>query len=109
MTIVQKGANMKNFTIIRNGEEIVLTYDEMSAAYKHLVAVKGVDRLEECLDLLENKEGHEKPKLLAKQILKDKTKCFEFEDSMIDIMEEEINNDTYIDRIEDAIKAAWGR
>lgn len=100
---------MKNFTIIRNGEEIVLTYDEMSAAYKHLVAVKGVDRLEECLDLLENKEGHEKPKLLAKQILKDKTKCFEFEDSMIDIMEEEINNDTYIDRIEDAIKAAWGR
>lgn len=100
---------MKNFTIIRNGEEIVLTYDEMSAAYKHLVAVKGVDRLEEYLDLLENKEGHEKPKLLAKQILKDKTKCFEFEDSMIDIMEEEINNDTYIDRIEDAIKAAWGR
>mgnify|MGYP004529186655 CR=1 FL=1 len=109
MTIVQKGANMKNFTIIRNGEEIVLTYDEMSAAYKHLVAVKGVDRLEEYLDLLENKEGHEKPKMLAKQILKDKTKCFEFEDSMIDIMEEEINNDTYIDRIEDAIKAAWGR
>lgn len=100
---------MKNFTIIRNGEEIVLTYDEMSAAYKHLVAVKGVDRLEEYLDLLENKEGHEKPKMLAKQILKDKTKCFEFEDSMIDIMEEEINNDTYIDRIEDAIKAAWGR
>ena len=46
---------MKNFTIIRNGEEIVLTYDEMSAAYKHLVAVKGVDRLEEYLDLLENK------------------------------------------------------
>ena len=100
---------MKNFTIIRNGEEIVLTYDEMSAAYKHLVAVKGVDRLEEYLDLLENKEGHEKPKMLAKKILKDKTKCFEFEDSMIDIMEEEINNDTYIDRIEDAIKAAWGR
>lgn len=47
--------------------------------------------------------------MLAKQILKDKTKCFEFEDSMIDIMEEEINNDTYIDRIEDAIKATWGR
>ena len=95
---------MGNFTIIRNGEEIVLTYDEMSAAYKHLVAVKGVDRLEEYLDLLENKEGHEKPKMLAKQILKDKTKCFEFEDAMNDIMEEKINDDFYIETVEKAIR-----
>ena len=99
---------MENLSITRNGEKITLTYDEMSAAYRHLMALKGIDRLEEYLDLIEDEEGHRRSKVLAKQILKNKTKCFEFEDSMIDIMEEEINNDTYIDRIEDAIKTTWG-
>ena len=43
MTIVQKEVNMKNFSITRNGQEITLTYDEMSAAYRHLMAVNNPD------------------------------------------------------------------
>lgn len=41
-----------------------------------------------------------------KQILKDKEKCFVFEDAMNDIMEEEINDDRYIETIEKAIRRA---
>ena len=97
---------MKNFSITRNGQEITLTYDEMSAAYRHLMALKGIDRLEDCLDLTEGKNDHRGLKMSIKQILKDKEKCFVFEDAMSDIMEEEINDDRYIETIEKAIRRA---
>lgn len=97
---------MENFTIVRNGQEIALTHDEMSAAYRHLIALKGIDRLEECIDLIEDKNNHRGLKMSIKQILKDKEKCFVFEDAMNDIMEEEINDDRYIETIEKAIRRA---
>lgn len=97
---------MENFSITKNGQEITLTHDEMSAAYRHLMALKGIDRLKECLDLIEDKNDHRGLKMSIKQILKDKEKCFVFEDAMNDIMEEEINDDRYIETIEKAIKRA---
>lgn len=97
---------MENFSITRNGQEITLTYDEMSAAYRHLMALKGIDRLEECLDLIEDKNEYRRLKVLVKQILKDKEKCFVFEDAMNDIMEEEVNDDFYIETVEKAIRRA---
>lgn len=97
---------MENFSITRNGQEITLTYDVMSAAYRHLMALKGIDRLEECIDLIEDKNNHRGLKMSIKQILKDKEKCFVFEDAMNDIMEEEINDDRYIETIEKAIRRA---